>query len=100
MDNTLDEMELQGISTQELMDLLGDAASGSNGPTSNITLQLPTHSGQPFLDLDLNTTNDSNDGTFRTTISDYGWDCPWAAPSSSKIILDSQLLLYVNKMLP
>ncbi|MBW0478120.1 hypothetical protein O181_017835 [Austropuccinia psidii MF-1] len=100
MDNTLDEMDPQGISTQELMDLLGDAASGSNGATSNIALPSPTHSGQPFLDLDFNTTNDSNDGTFRTTISNYGWDCPWAAPSRGKIILDSQLLLYVNKMLP
>ncbi|MBW0469469.1 hypothetical protein O181_009184 [Austropuccinia psidii MF-1] len=75
-----------------------DAASGSNGPTSNITLPFSTHSGQPFVDLDFNTTDDSNDGTFRTMISNYGWDFPWAAPSRGKIILDSQLLLYVKKM--
>ncbi|MBW0482250.1 hypothetical protein O181_021965 [Austropuccinia psidii MF-1] len=78
MDNALDGMKLQGISAQELMDSLGDAASGSSGPTSNITLPLPTHSGQPFLDLNFNATNESNDGTFRTTISDYGWDFSWA----------------------
>ncbi|MBW0487060.1 hypothetical protein O181_026775 [Austropuccinia psidii MF-1] len=47
-----------------------------------------------------NNSNDSSDNTFTPYLEDGGWDGKWTVPSEGKIILDKELLSFINKLLP
>ncbi|KNZ59798.1 hypothetical protein VP01_1660g10 [Puccinia sorghi] len=98
-----DEESPKAIPTTELMDLLAEVSSihpAPNAPASPGRIETESTSTGVPLDRTEFRSNESSDDTFLPSLGDEGWGGPWTPPRDGKIILDRDMLLFINRLLP